>query len=206
VSDTDALSYDAWENWSPEEDHPPIEASDDEAAARHIDDRLEGETLEERNARIRARNDHGRQADRPDGSPGDPWWPQEIRVPVRGADKSPRRGEALAEPRQRAAPAAVRVTDLGGNVEWQELGNDTDAIFGFIAERAKTTPFCAAKLLRPQRPGRPTPEEAERRAALAVIVAAARDRGAKYEALASVLGRPLVSVAKLETDGRKLSA
>jgi hypothetical protein len=98
-------------------------------------------------------------------------------------------GEGAPRPRgRRAAPAAaVRVTDVSGDTSWRELGNDVAATRAFLEREADSAGITLAELAGPFQPGRPSAREAERRAALALLVDAARRRKATLAAIAEAL-------------------
>jgi hypothetical protein len=90
--------------------------------------------------------------------------------------------------------------------EGDGLGHDHDAIERLIAEAASAAGYSVAALVAAIPRGRLKAPEQARRDALAKAVAAARDQGARVEALAEVLRRPTSTIAALETRGRALLA
>jgi hypothetical protein len=81
------------------------------------------------------------------------------------------------------------------------LGHDDASIRLFLAERADDD---FEMLIAPIARGRLTPDTQRRRDALAQLTVQAREAGARIEALARVLRRPVSVVKALEDRGRAL--
>lgn len=163
------------------DDGDTIEVWVDYSVAPAVGGLRDGETIEERNARVLAVNEAERRAARP----GD------VMPTVDG--KPLRRAAKVARP-----PRALDATDEAA----------TRLFFRRGAEAAGLT---FTELVRKRSPGRTAEAEAEaekaRRDVLARLVLQARDeRQTRVETIAVVIRRPIVTVHQLAADGRKLTA
>jgi hypothetical protein len=165
----DAMSFDAWEH--PElEDDPWSDANEE----RFVGDLRPGETLEQRNARLIAEQEHEKQADRPEGTEYNPLPDR-----ILGLFKP-------AEPVIRGA--AVRVINSDGIETWRDLRTDEDATQTFFEVRAGERGLTLADLQRRFPPGRPKPKDRYRRQVVAEILEEAFAAGAKTSTIERVLG------------------
>jgi hypothetical protein len=158
------------EGWAdePADEHVPT-------LAMTLEDWRDDESVEERNARIRERDDATRQADRAGGTRSDPWpiaheWAKER---DRELERLPRHGE---------------------------LGADAAAVRRFIRAELEAAGLDAESHLHPPPRGKPTAAARAVREALAPVVAAARAKGAKLEALAAATNRTVSTVEALLRD------
>lgn len=103
--------------------------------------------------------------------------------------------------KRRDVTPAVRVV-RDGIEDWQQLGNDENAIGIVITFAAAAAGYEVADLLAPTPRGRLSADEQERRARLADVVASLRARGAKLEAIGSVIGRSKPRVLELARAGK----
>jgi hypothetical protein len=158
------------------------------------------------NAERQALSEAQRQQDRPVDQLPSRWPVARDAATGDGQPPTVRRGKVLrdhtSEPRKVDQPAVRRV-DSG---DWTELHNDADAIAEFFRAGCLAISADLADLLRPTPRGRLSANELERRDVLAGLVAEARSRGARLEAIGKITGRPVSTVSALETRGRALLA
>lgn len=173
---SDAQAFDDWDQDEAEDAGNFWQPGDDEDNA--IDDWREGETLEQRNARLLAAAATARGAERPEGTANDPEMGASFSI------LNARRGRE--------------------HVSLGELGHDDAAIRSLLADLSASSPFTFAELVAPTPSGRLPEVEQERRNTLACGVAEARRQGAMVEALGRVLGRPRSTINALESRGRAL--
>jgi hypothetical protein len=84
--------------------------------------------------------------------------------------------------------------------------NDAAALRLFFRRGAEAAGLTFGQLVRTMPPGRPSETDKRRRDVLARLVAQARDeRQAKVETIAQVIGRPIVTVHQLASDGRTIA-
>ena len=177
----DGVSLEDWEGYD-DEGGVPFDDEDDLDSSL-VADFLEGETLEERNERILARNAEQREDDRSTTN--------DLLVPV-------------MKPRTRRRTSVVKVTRPEGE-DWMELGGDLGAIRTFVSMRAHARGADLAELVKPTPAGNLCEADRRRYDVLAIIAAEARARKANIEALGSVINRSSTGrVADLVARGKAL--
>ena len=115
-----------------------------------------------------------------------------------------RSGSAPKLGKKRETRPALKIQTAEGP-DWVKLGNDERAIKAFLTAAAEGRGEDFAVLFRPFKPGRQSEAESHRRDLVARLVAEARDRDAKLEAIGAVIGQSKQRVRDLVSAGRELS-
>lgn len=199
LAELDVIAADRMLPWAERE--KAFNAADKIRRLRSSHERLRVKPLRRDTVRV---GDEGRKESRieamgedEDGTVFDPG--RRKRPMFRSGGPAPRPGK-----RRDSTPALLTIKN--GERVWSQLGNDTQAILAFLEEGAGGAAALLELVAAVGGAGRPNAQRQERRNQLARYVHAARECGAKVEAIAAVLDVSHSVVSELDQRGTPLAA
>jgi hypothetical protein len=189
------------------EEAEPLLLEGDEIPTITVDDLREGETLEDRNARLLAQAAEQRDLDAAEERERDKVREGSFELKRKPIDVSLVRTESRPTatlPLSRISTSRTYGEVLLPSGERPALRHNRAALEAFFSEAAEAAGVDVAELVKPIARGRLHEGEQRRRDGLAKTVAEAYAEGATFEDLGSYLKRPTSTIAALKTRGEAL--